>query len=149
MRFSALASALSEANSGDDGTVLLARVDESDAANRSLRRLYGPTDRMEALFDRCLPLERPQIPDALELIVKPRSWALALVHAPDPRTNFPFPIGYIVAAPEIVSRYTWHLAELASRTKGPGALLWRHPDETADKALLMIDEALGIGVAEN
>lgn len=149
VRFASLAANLSESNSGEDGTVLLARIDGSDAAVRALRRYYGTTERIPALFDRCLPLERPPIPDALELIVKPKSWALALVHAPYPQTGFPFPIGYITAAPGIVSRYSQMIAECAAATKGPDALLWHRPDESPDKALLMIDEALGIGVAQD
>lgn len=145
--FAALATALSEANSSDDGTVLLPRVDGSDVMNANLRRHYGPTERIEALFERCLPLERPGVPGALELIVKPQSWALVLIHAPDLQTALPFPIGYITGVQGVVARYTHMLAELASQTKGPSALLWHMPDETADKALLVIDEALGIKIA--
>jgi hypothetical protein len=114
-----------------------------------LRRHYGPTDRIDALFDRCLPLERPDVPGALELIVKPQSWALVLIHTPDLQTALPFPVGYITGVPGVVARYTHMLAELASQTKGPSALLWQMPDETADKALLVIDEALGIKVAND
>ena len=146
--FASLASALSSANSSDDGTVLLPRVDGSDVMNAHLRRCYGATQRINALFDRCLPLKLPSVPDALELIVKPGAWTLALVHAPDAHTALPFPIGYVTAAPGVVARYTHKLAELVSQTAGPSALLWHRPDENADKALLVIDEALGIKLAD-
>ena len=145
--FASLATALSEANSSDDGTVLLPRVDGSDVMNTNLRRYYGPTERIEALFDRCLPLVRPSVPGALEVIVKPQSWALVLIHAPDLQTSLPFPLGYMTGVPGVVARYTRMLAEFASQTKGPSALLWQMTNETADKALLVIDEALGIKVA--
>jgi hypothetical protein len=142
--FASLAAALSGANSSDDGIVLLPRVDGSDGMKAALRRQYGPTERIEALFDRCLPLERPAVPNALELIVKPQSWVLVLIHAPDQQTVLPFPIGYITGVPGIVARYTHILAQLASQTAGPGALLWQMKDESPDKALLIIDQALGI-----
>ena len=126
---------------------MLARVDGSTQATRSLQRLYGPSDKLEALFDRCFALIRPDIPDALELIVKPNAWALALIHAPDPQTSYPFPFGYILAEPGIVARYVRRFAELAA-VGGPDKLIWHRPDENADKALAMIDQALGIEVAE-
>lgn len=147
VRFASLASALSEGNAAEDGTVLLARVDKSPDATGWWKRLYGPTDKLGPLFDRCLGVPRGAIPDALELIVKPGAWALALIHAPDPRTNYPCPFGYILAAPEIVAGYTYKLAELASRAGGPGSLLWQRTGENADGALAMIDLALGIEVA--
>lgn len=147
--FASLAAAMSEANSSDDGTVLLPRVDGSDFMNANLRRYYGPTERIDALFDRCLPLQRSGLPGALELIVKPQSWALILIHAPDVQTTLPFPIGYITGVPGVVARFTHTIAELVSQTKGPSALLWHMPAETADKALLVIDEALGIVLADD
>ena len=84
---------------------------------------------------------------ASKLIVKPNAWALALIHAPDQQTNYPFPFGYILAEPGIVARYVRRFAELAA-LGGPDKLIWHRPDENADKALAMIDQALGIEVAE-
>jgi hypothetical protein len=81
------------------------------------------------------------------LIVKPNAWALALIHAPDQQTNHPFPFGYILAEPGIVARYVRRFADLAA-LGGPKKLIWHRPDENADKALAMIDQALGIEVAE-
>jgi hypothetical protein len=147
VQFATLAAALSDANEAEDGTVLLARVDGPTQATRWLQRLYGPSNKLEALFDRCFTLIRPDIPDALELIVKPNAWALALIHAPDQQTNYPFPFGYILAEPGIVARYIRRFAELAA-LGGPDKLIWHRPDENADKALAMIDQALGIEVAE-
>jgi hypothetical protein len=147
--FASLAAALSEANSSDDGTVLLPRVDGSDFMNVSLRRYYGRTERIDALFDRCLPLQRPAVPGALEVILKPQSWAMVLIHASDVHTGLPFPVGYITAAQGLVARFAHILAELASQTKGPSALLWHMADETQDKALLVIDQALGIVLDED
>jgi hypothetical protein len=144
IRFSSLASALSESNAAEDGTVLLARVDGTPNSLRVWDRLYGRTDKLEPLFDRCLAVPRTDVPDALELIVKPGSWALALIHAPDARTGYPCPFGYIAAGPVLVSRYTHRLAELASRAEGTKALIWQLEDESVDTALLMIDRALGI-----
>lgn len=147
-RFASLASALSEANATEDGTVPLARVDGTPNAVGSWDRLYGRTGKLDPLFDRCLAVPRVDVPDAVELIVKPGAWALALIHSPDPRTGYPCPFGYIVAAPGSVSRYTYRrLAEVASRAEGPKGLIWHLQEESADVALAMIDRALGIEVA--
>jgi hypothetical protein len=99
------------------------------------------------LFDRCLAVPRVDVPDALELVVKPGAWALALIHAPDPRTSYPCPFGYIVGEPAIVAKYTYRLAEMASRAEGTKGVIWHRADENAHAALAMIDQALGIGVA--
>lgn len=146
LEFVELATELSSANSGEDGTVLLARTDGVSSTYRMIQRCYGRGAKIEPLFDRCLALTRPALSDALELIVKPRTWALALIHAPDPQTNYPFPFGYIVAAPGTVARYVRVLAELAALA-GPSNVLWNRSDESADGALSYIDEALGIQVA--
>jgi hypothetical protein len=147
IRFASLASALSEANAAEDGTVLLARVDSGPNAARPWERLYGRTQRLEPLFDRCLAVPRVDVPDALELVVKPGAWALALIHAPDPQTGYPCPFGYIVGEPSIVAKYTYRIAEVASRAEGTKGVIWHQADENAHAALAMIDQALGIGVA--
>jgi hypothetical protein len=142
-----LASALSAANGPDDGTVLLARTHEGGSDQKFWSKLYGPTSKLSASFDRCLAVPATDLPDALEIIVKPGSWALALIHAPDSTSGYPFPIGYITASREIVDRIAYRIAELASRADGTKAVLWTRTGEDAHKALAMMDEALGIGVA--
>jgi hypothetical protein len=148
VRFASLASALSETNAADDGTVLLARSDNSPTGTKSWQRLYGRTERMEPLFDRCLCVPHGDLPDALELIVKPGAWALVLIHAPDPRTGHACPFGYIVSAPRIVADFVYKVAEIASRAAGTSSLIWQKTEESADRALAMIDRALGIEVAD-
>lgn len=130
------------------GLVLLARTDNSPKATASWQRLYGRTDKLDPLFDRCLAVPRGEIPDALELILKPDAWALILIHAPDPRTGYPCPFGYILANRGIVSRYTRKLAELAARADGPNSFIWQRSNESTHTALAMIDRALGIEVAD-
>ena len=145
--FANLATALSAANASDDGTILLARTQDGGSDHKFWSKLYGPTSKLPASFDRCLAVPATDLPDALEIIVKPGSWAMALIHAPDSASNYPFPFGYITASPEIVERITYRIAELASRADGPKAVLWTRAGEDAHKALAMMDEALGIGVA--
>jgi hypothetical protein len=142
-----LASALSTANAPDDGTVLLARTQEGGSDQKFWSKLYGPTSKLSASFDRCLAVPATDLPDALEIIVKPGSWATALIHAPDSASGYPFPFGYITASRNIVDRIAYRIAELASRADGTKAVLWTRPEEDAHRALAMMDEALGIGVA--
>jgi hypothetical protein len=148
LSFTSLAAALSTAHASDDGTVLLARTRESAGPEKFWSKLYGPTSELPAVFDRCLAVPATELPSALEVIVKPGSWVLALVHAPDPASGYPFPFGYISAERTIVDRYAHQIAELASKADGTRAIAWHRKKEDADAALAMIDEALGIGVAD-
>ncbi|WP_234684922.1 hypothetical protein [Bradyrhizobium monzae] len=145
--FASLAAALSTAHASDDGTVLLARTRDAAGPDKFWSKLYGPTGSLSAVFDRCLAVPAMELPNALELIVKPGSWAFVLVHAPDPATGYPFPLGYITAARAIVDRFSYQVAELASKADGTRAIAWHRSKEDAHAALAMIDEALGIGVA--
>ena len=145
--FANLASALSAAHASDDGTVLLARTRRDAGDEKFWNKLYGPTSKLDPLFDRCLEVPESDLPDALEIVIKPGSWVLALVHAPDAQTAYPFPFGYITAAPQIVERYAHRIAELASKADGTRAILWVRAGEDTHAALTRIDEALGIGVA--
>jgi hypothetical protein len=36
--------------------------------------------------------------DALEIVVKPGSWVMTLIHAPDLASSYPFPSRYITAS---------------------------------------------------
>ncbi len=146
--FTSLAAALSTAHASDDGTVLLARTRDSAGTERFWSKLYGPTGELPAVFDRCLAVPATELPSALEVVVKPGSWVLVLVHAPDPASGYPFPFGYITAARAIVDRFAYQIAEVASKADGTRAVMWHRKKEDADAALAMIDEALGIGVAE-
>jgi hypothetical protein len=142
-----LASALSAANAPDDGTVLLARTQDGGSDQKFSSKLYGPTSKLPAIFDRCLAVPATDLPDALEILVKPGAWAMALIHAPDSASGYPFAFGYITASRNIVDRIAYRIAELASRADGTKAVLWTRAGEDAHKALAMMDEALGIGVA--
>src|SRR5260370_4529571 len=68
---------------------------------------------------------------------------MALIHAPDSASGYPFPFGYITASRNIVDRIAYRIAELASRADGTKAVLWTRAGEDAHKALAMMDEALG------
>ena len=142
-----LASALSTNHASDDGTVLLARCDDAVSDPKFWTRLYGPTGKLAATFDRCLAVPTTDFPDALEVIIKPGSWVLVLIHAPEVSSGYPFPFGYITGASAIVDRFSYRIAELASKAEGTKALLWTRAAEDAHRALAMLDEALGIGVA--
>jgi hypothetical protein len=145
--FTSLATALSSAHAPDDGTVLLARTRDSAGPEKFWSRLYGPTGELPPLFDRCLAVPANELPEALEVIVKPGSWVMVLIHVSDPASGYPFPLGYITAARSVVDRFTYRIAELASKADGTRAIAWHRSREDADVALAMIDEALGIGVA--
>ena len=145
--FTSLAAALSSAHASDDGTVLLARTRDTTGPEKFWRRLYGPTGELPAVFDRCLAVPATELPESLEVIVKPGSWVLVLIHASDPASGYPFPFGYITAGRSIVDRFTYRIAELASKADGTRAIAWHRNRENADAALAMIDEALGIAVA--
>jgi hypothetical protein len=99
-----LASALSAANAPDDGTVLLARAQDGGSDQKFSSKLYGPTGKLPATFDRCLAVPATDLPDALEILVKPGAWAMALIHAPDSASGYPFAFGYITASRNIVDR---------------------------------------------
>src|ERR1700730_6814994 len=145
--FTNLATALSAANASDDGIVLLARTQDGGSDQKFWSRLYGPTGKLGALFDRCLAVPATDLPDSLEVIIKPGAWTLTLIHAPDPAFGYPFPFGYITAARTIVDRFAYRIAELASKADGSKAILWNRSGEDAHGALALIDQALGIGVA--
>ncbi|MFX9688363.1 hypothetical protein ABTO93_19405, partial [Acinetobacter baumannii] len=69
----------------------MARTRDAAGPDKFWSKLYGPTGSLSAVFDRCLAVPATELPNALELIVKPGSWAMVLVHAPDPATGYPFP----------------------------------------------------------
>lgn len=146
--FISLAAALSTAHSSDDGTVLLARTRGSTGPEKFWSALYGPTGALPPVFDRCLAVPATDLPNALEVIVKPGAWVLVLVHAPDPASRYPFPFGYITAAHAIVDRFAYLIAELVSKADGTRAIAWHRSKEDAHAALAAIDEALGIAVAD-
>jgi len=133
-----------------DGTILLARTDGSSQSNREWTKLYGPRDRSQALFDRGFGI-KTNIPGALEIILRPDAWALVLIHAPDKRTGYPLPIGYITSAPAIVSKYQVLLSEAAATSPivfpASKAFLWHRSGEKPERALADLDHALGIGAA--
>jgi hypothetical protein len=87
------------------------------------------------------------LPDALEIVIKPGSWVMVLIHAPDPTSGYPFPMGHITAARPFVDRFVYRIAELASRADGTKAMLWTKEGGDAHIALARIDQALGIGDA--
>jgi len=144
--FTNLTSALSTANASDDGTVLLARTQDGGSDQKFWSRLYGPTGKLPASFDRCLAVPATDLPNALEIIIKPGSWAMTLIHAPYLGSGYPFPFGYITASRKIVDPISYRIAQLASKADGTKAILWSRAGEDAHGALAMIDEALGIGV---
>lgn len=142
-----LARDLSTAHQMDDGTVLLARAGGRTDDEKLWQKLYGSAGKLPPLFDRCLAVPASDLPDALEIVLKPGSWALVLIHSPDANTSYPFPFGYITAAPQIVERFVLRIAELSSKADGTRAVLWTRAGEDAHGALARIDGALGIGVA--
>lgn len=111
-------------------------------------KLYGHANRQPVLFDRCLAVPARDLPFALEVILKPRSWVAVLIHAPDLASSYPFPFGYVTADPKIVDSYKRSIAELAAKADGTEAVLWTKPDEDAHRALSSIDAALDINVAD-
>lgn len=146
VQFVNLARDLSAAHQVDDGTVLLARCRSPDEA-RNWSKLYGAVGNLPSLFDRCLVVSADELPHALEILVKPGAWAAVLIHSPDVNSGYPFPFGYITAAPQIVEQYQFLLAELSAKADGTRAVLWARSEEDAHRALARIDTALGIGVA--
>ena len=142
-----LASSLSTAHAPDDGTVLLARCEASNNERKHWSKLYGPTGKLSPLFDRCLAVPATDLPDSLEIVLKPGAWVMVLVHASDPTSGYPFPVGYITASRSLVDQFTYRIAELASRADGTKAILWNREGEDSHAALARIDDALGISVA--
>lgn len=139
-----LASSLSTAHASDDGTVLFARCGSANDEEKLWRRLYGGANKLAPVYDRCLAVPATDLPDALEIVIKPGSWVMVLIHAPDSASGYPFPIGYITAARPFVDRFAYRIAELASRAAGTKAMLWTKEGEDAHIALARIDQALGI-----
>lgn len=129
-----------------DGTALLARTDGTPRASRDWARIFGPRDRQVSLFDRCLAV-RTHLPDALELAVKPGAWALVLVHTPEAVSGYPLAVGYLTAAPHLVSSWRHALAEVAASAAGSRAMLWHGTEDTPERALATLDLALGIEAA--
>lgn len=140
------ASSLSTAHAQDDGTVLLARCEQKSDEYKLWKRLYGRTRDLQPVFDRCLAVPATNLPNSLELVIKPGAWVLILIHAPDPSAGYPFPFGYITAARAPVDRFAHRIAELAAGADGTKAVLWHRENEDEHLALAMIDEALGIEV---
>lgn len=81
---------------------------------------------------------------SLELVIRPCAWVMVLVHAPDPISGLPFPIGYITANTNVVERYERLLAELVAGSPNSSAILWTSTGETAVRALALTDLALSI-----
>jgi hypothetical protein len=148
LSFATLVRELAAANL--DGTILLARTDGSTQRDRVWKKFYGPGDRSEAVFDRGFGV-RTDVPDALEIILKPDAWALVLIHAPDKKTGYPLPIGYVTSAPSIVAKYQTLLSEVTVKspvvTPASKAFLWHRSGERPERALADLDHALGIEAA--
>ncbi|CAD5294971.1 conserved hypothetical protein [Bosea sp. 62] len=129
-----------------DGTVLLARTSDTQQSWKNWRTLYGPRHDQPGLFDRSLAVQT-DLPNALEVVMKPGAWALVLVHVPVAQGTYPIPFGYLTTSPRLVSRWRDALAEVAITADGSKSILWCDKSETAADALAVIDLALGIGAA--
>lgn len=126
-----------------DGIILLARNGLVAREANWWRRSFGRGDKHNSLFDRCLGVSN-DLPKSLEIIVKPNSWGLALVHTTESRSGLPLPIGYITADDVVVRALSRAVADVASTAPNSKAILWSRRDETDDAALSAIDAALGI-----
>jgi hypothetical protein len=144
LSFARTAKGLSDTYETEGGTVLLARTDNSSKVRRTWERLYGRKGEIAPLFDRCMTVAERGLPRSLEIIMRPCSWVMILIHAPDPKSGLPFPLGYVTAAPDLVERYKHLLAELVAQSPNSAAFLWTAPDEDAAKALAVVDLALSI-----
>ena len=140
----AFATVVRELNAQEgDGIVLLARNGNEPREASWWRKSFGRSEKHTSLFDRCLGISS-DLPKSLEIVVKPNSWALALVHTTETRSGLPLPIGYITADDVVVQALTRAVADVASTAPSSKAILWARRDETHDAALSAIDTSLGI-----
>ncbi|MBB6181832.1 hypothetical protein [Pseudorhizobium flavum] len=140
----AFAAVVRELNAQEaEGIVLMARNGLVARDANWWRRTFGRSEKHDSLFDRCIGVSS-DLPKSLEVIVKPNSWALALVHTIETRSGLPLPIGYITADNVVVQAITRAVADVASTAPSANAMLWIRQDETPDAALNAIDTALGI-----
>ena len=116
-----------ELQSEFSGVVLVPRSDMSEKDLRTLKWRYGPW-MGTGPFERCLAVKSGS-PNALEIIVRPGSFGIALVHAPDGASGYPLPFGYASTAPEVVKELSIYLSYLATDAQ-PEDVLWQRPDET-------------------
>lgn len=125
------------------GTVLLARDGFDRWTANNWRKHFGKRERQAALFDRCMAITN-EAPRALEIILKPNCWCLVLLHAPDPKSGYPVPVGYISGDRVLVQAFEDYLAKLVTSGSTADPVLWHREDETSTSALSLIDEALRI-----
>ncbi len=113
-----------------DGITLLMRTDSSEAERRRIVRHFGPTEG-QVRFDRCIG---PKISTlgALEVIVQPGSFAMALVHSPDPRTSYPLPVGYLSADAFVVKELAYYLGGLLHDVDS-SSVIWHRTTESNEQ----------------
>lgn len=126
-----------------DGVVLLARNGLQPKEARRWQRQFGKTERHASLFDRCLGVAN-DLPNALEIILRPNNWCMVLVHVSDQNSKLPLPLGYISGDEVLVEAFSALLAEVASTAAGARSILWHRDNETPIEALAVIDDALKI-----
>jgi len=126
-----------------DGIVLMARNGLVTRDANWWRRTFGRSEKHNSLFDRCVGISS-DLPKSLEVILKPDSWALVLIHTSESSSGLPLPIGYITADSVVVQAVTRAVADVASTAPNSNAMLWVRQDETPDAALNAVDTALGI-----
>jgi hypothetical protein len=97
-------------------------------------KLYGPTRNLFASFDRCLAVFATGLPMHWRSSSSRAPGRLALIHAPDSASGYPFAFGYITASRDIVDRIAYRIAELASRADGTKAVQWIRTGEDAQCA---------------
>lgn len=111
-----------------DGITLLMRNDNSEPERRRITRHFGPSSDGQIRFDRCIG---PKISTlgALEIIAQPGCFAMVLVHAPDPRTGYPLPVGYLTTDAFVMKELTYYLGGLLHDVDSSN-VMWRHPEES-------------------
>lgn len=131
----AFESLLGDLQQTNDDIVLLPRSDMSERDLRNLAWRHGPSNN-GGRYDRGLAL-RSGSPEALEVIVKPGVFGMALVHAPDGGSGFPLPFGYATTDPAIVKELTLYLSYLATDARTEH-VLWSRPEESKTHCLAAI-----------
>lgn len=114
-----------------DGITLLMRNDNSEAERRRIIRYFGSADG-QVRFDRCIGPKTSTL-GALEIVVQPGSFAMALVHSQDPRTGYPLPVGYLSTEPFVVKELAYYLGGLL-RDEVASSVIWHRATETRDHA---------------
>lgn len=125
------------------GLVLLARDGFDRWTANSWRKRFGKRERQAALFDRCLAITN-EAPRSLEIVLKPNGWCLVLLHAPDLKSGYPLPVGYISGDKFLVHAFEDYFAKLATSESAADPVLWHREEENPTAALRVIDEALRI-----